>query len=91
MVCKLDADIDYTVINHDIREQLEYVKEQIAKISLYQVVREPCQSLIDNGSCTYEEVPGLKEVNYDPNQEVFYQEEEKDAKASCFHFIIDQM
>ncbi|CAG9334497.1 unnamed protein product [Blepharisma stoltei] len=91
MVCKLDVDIDYTIINHDIREQLEYVKEQIAKISLYQVVREPCQSLIDNGSCTYEEVPGLKEVNYDPNQEVSYQEEEKDAKASCFHFIIDQM
>jgi len=33
----------------------------------------------------------LREVNYDPNQEVSYQEEEKDAKASCFHFIIDQM
>ena len=91
MLCKLDPDIDYTIIHQNIKEQLEFVKETIDRISPNKECREPPESLKVNGSCRIDEIDGIKQVNYDPSLEVSYQDEEKDAKTGCFNFIIEQM
>jgi histone acetyltransferase len=91
MLCKLDPDIDYTTIHQNIKDQLEYVKEIIDKISLYKEPRDPPESLKIKGYCEIEEIDGIKQVNYNPSIEVSYQDEEKDAKTGCFNFILEQM
>lgn len=91
MLCKLDPDIDYTTIHSNIKEQLEFVKQAIDRISLSKEPREPPESLKLNGFCQIDEIDGIKQVNYDPSLEVSYQDEEKDAKTGCFNFIIEQM
>ncbi|OMJ65818.1 hypothetical protein SteCoe_37571 [Stentor coeruleus] len=91
MLCKLDPDIDYTVIHQNIKAQLEFVKELIDGISPSKICREPPESLKGNNSCEIEEIDGIKQVHYDPSLEISYQDEEKDAKTGCFNFIIEQM
>jgi hypothetical protein len=49
MLCKLDPDIDYTTIHSNIKEQLEFVKQAIDRISLSKEPREPPESLKLNG------------------------------------------
>ena len=91
MLCKLDPDIDYRTIHHNIKAQLDFVRETIDKISPNKERREPPMTLIENGCCLIEEIDGIKQVNYDPSLEVAYQDEEKDAKTGCFNFILEQM
>jgi histone acetyltransferase len=91
MVCKLDPDVDYTRISASISLQHTYVKNLIDQISTYQIVRDPCNSLVEKETCTPDEVEGLSLVSYDYREDVTFDEEAKDAKTECFNFIIQQM
>ena len=91
MVCKVEPGVDYTVIHSKIRQQSEFVQRLVQSISPAEVVRQPNAKLLETRKCEHTDVDGLKEVFYQPNQEVTNEEEEKDAKEACFHFIVDQM
>ena len=91
MVCKLDDSVDYTIIYDTVKQQLGFVRAVVDKVSPHKILRRPNSKLLEEGSCNYSEVDGLAQVAYEPSLEVSMEEEEKDAKTACFHFILDQM
>lgn len=91
MACKMDLDIDYTVINVKTAAHLERVNQLIDSISPACIIRDPPQSLLVEGRCSVADIPGLAEVHYNEDDDRTIEEEEKDAKSACFNFIIDNM
>jgi histone acetyltransferase len=91
MVCKLDPSVDYTHIADNIALQLQCVRTLVDNISLHNQVREPNPKLKANQPCAIEDIEGLREVHYNPDEEQSNMEEENDTKAACFNFIIEQM
>lgn len=91
MACKIDPDIDYTVININTQAHLQRVERLINEISPSSVIRDPPLVLLAEGVCTPYDVPGLAEVHYNENDDRTIEEEEKDAKSACFNFVIDAM
>jgi histone acetyltransferase len=91
MACKLDPDIDYSVISSSTAAHLERVNRLIDEISPSGVVRDPPQALLADEHCTPNDVAGLAEVHYNESEDRTIEEEEKDAKSACFNFIIESM
>lgn len=91
MVCKLDSGVDYTRIADNIALQLTSVCTLADNISQHNLIRAPNAKLIAGQPCAVEDIEGLREAHYNPEEEMLSLDEENDTKGACFNFIIEQM